>query len=422
MIVSDAVMIPKRPTTVEGLVEMVGNSYSNGSQVRVAGTNSFPATIFDAGRGVEDVSTLRMNRVIEHAVGDMTVIVQAGISLEALQRALAWHNQWLPIDPPIIASGAGTGRNTSPGQRTIGGLIASNALGPLRFGCGDWRMLIMGMKWVDGTGTLIKGGGRTVKNVAGYNTPRMMIGSCGSLGAIAEVTLRTYARPVDEKCVVFMCDGAERAESLVAEVMTSQTTPAYVEAIGGGTFATNPLQLPTMRNGVVIVVGFLDRATSCDRQIEIVRGLGAARNVDSISQTAAQAGRLRLWMTTEPAAEQEGIGFRISVLSSETCAVIPAIDRVGAEAGDVWVVGEAGTGVVRGMIRGGEGTALVRRVLAEVAPVGRLFFTQGRKAIAKGKQNELVMRIKAELDPRGVFGLPSVGAELGAERLAGNFD
>ena len=314
-----------------------------------------------------------MNKVIEHAVGDMTVIVQAGISLEALQRTLAWHNQWLPVDPPIIAR---EGRNASPGQRTIGGLIASNALGPLRFGCGDWRMLMMGMKWVDGMGTLIKGGGRTVKNVAGYNTPRMMIGSCGSLGAIAEVTLRTYARPTDEQCAVFVCESAERAEALVAEVMTSGTTPAYVQAIGGGTFAANPLQLPTMRKGVVIVVGFLDRATGCARQIEIMRGLAAARNVDSISQTAAQAGRLRLWMTKEPEVEQEGIGFRISVLSSETRAVIAAI----GQAERAWAVGEAGTGVVRGMVPGKEAPALVQNLSADIAPGGRVYFTQGARA------------------------------------------
>jgi glycolate oxidase FAD binding subunit len=147
-------ILPKRPTTALELARLVREAAAAGTQVRVAGSDSQPLVRFDESRPVQVVSTLRMNKVVEHAVADMTVVVQAGITLEALQRHLAWQNQWLPVDPPAYRDAPGVG----PGQRTIGGLIATNSLGPLRFGIGDWRLLVMGMTWVDGNGELIRGG------------------------------------------------------------------------------------------------------------------------------------------------------------------------------------------------------------------------------------------------------------------------
>ncbi len=403
----------QRPTSSIELAEIVRAAAQTATQVQITGSNSLPLSRFDQSRPIQNVSTLRMNKVLEHAVADMTIIVQAGISLEALQRHLAWHNQWLPVDSPVVSARAGM----SPGQRTIGGLIATHSLGPLRFGCGDWRLLLMGMQWVDGTGTLIKGGGRTVKNVAGYNTPRMMIGTCGTLGTIAEITLRTFARPIDEQCVIFFCDGSAATEALLAEVMTAPTTPAYVQIIGGATFSINPLQLPTMRKGMALVVGFFDRPQSCAAQIDIIRALPAAHGVDSISQTAAQAGRLRLWMTTEPAIESfkgtTGFGFRLFVLSSEVCAAVTKIETLARRSdGEAWVVSEAGTGVVRGVISGTASAALARAI-EEVAPGAEFLVTQGKATDERGEEagggvggDQLMMRIKAQLDPHNIFGQP----------------
>jgi FAD/FMN-containing dehydrogenase len=340
-----------------------------------------------------------MNKVIEHAITDMTVIVQAGMTLEGLQRQLAWQNQWLPVDPPSY-------RGKAPGMRTIGGLIATNSLGPLRAGVGDWRLLIMGMTWVDGMGTVIKGGGRTVKNVAGYNTPRLMIGSSGTLGAIAEVTLRTFARPADEQCVILFCDTWERAEEVVAETLLSPTTPAYIEAIGGRTFATNPLDLPTMKRGVAVAIGFLDRPQSCAAQIAMVRGFAAAQGLESISQTAAQAGRLRLWLTSEPVIESgvAGAGVRIHALSSQTCALVAAIEAAATKAGGkVWAVAEAATGVVRAVVFGWDAEGLVRRVVSEVAAGAKIVVTQGIGA-GDAREADMTLRIKKAIDPENVFG------------------
>ncbi|HUO08267.1 MAG TPA: FAD-binding oxidoreductase [Phycisphaerae bacterium] len=410
---SDALItaaLPKRPATTDDLVAAIRAAAESNTQLRLTGSNSLPLTRFDPARPVQEISTLRLNKVLDHAIADMTITVQAGISLDALQRHLAWHNQWLPVDPPIIAAQPGR----QPNQRTLGGLIATNSLGPLRFsnaGGADWRLFIMGMKWIDASGTLIKGGGRTMKNVAGYSTPRLMIGSCGSLGAIAEVTLRTFARPQDEQCVIFFCTSASQAEELLADILTSATTPAYLQAVGGRTFTDNPLQLPSPKKGMAIVAGFLDRPQSCVAQIDTLRALPAARGIESISQTAAQSGRLRLWMTTEPSLETlgtaQGLGVRVHALSSEICPLIAALESATKSAGGKsWLVSEAAAGVLRAAIAAPNAAGILREAIAAHAPQARTFITQGNAAPAADNSSSLAARLKAELDPHSTFGHP----------------
>ncbi len=407
--------LPKRPTTTDEFAVAIATASQSGSQIRVTGSNSLPLTRFDPARPIQDISTLRLNKVLDHAIPDMTITVHAGISLDALQRHLAWHNQWLPVDPPIIATAPG--RN--PLQRTLAGLIATNSLGPLRFGSpggsgvGDWRLFIMGLKWIDAAGTLITGGGRTMKNVAGYSTPRLMIGSCGSLGAIAEITLRTFARPQDEQCVIFFCTSAEQAETLLADILTSAATPAYLQAISARTFTNNPLQLPSPKKGVALVTGFLDRPRSCAAQITALRELPSAAGIESISQTAAQSGRLRLWLTTEPSLEtlgdSEGLGFRLHALSSEICPLIAALEAAAkSENANTWLVSEAANGILRGAIASPRALDILQRTIAQHAPGARLLLTQNPARHTTQNPAEspgIIARLKAELDPQNSFGL-----------------
>ncbi|MGN6369157.1 MAG: FAD-binding oxidoreductase [Phycisphaerae bacterium] len=404
--------LPKRPATTDELAAAIAAASQSSTQIRLTGSNSLPLTRFDPERPIQDISTLRVKNVLDHAIPDMAITVHAGITLEALQRHLAWHDQWLPVDPPIIANPPGR----TPNHRTLGGLIATNSLGPLRFGSpggsgvGDWRLLIMGMKWIDASGTLIKGGGRTMKNVAGYNTPRLMIGACGSLGAIAEITLRTFARPQDERCAIFFCTSAEQAENLLAEILTSTTTPAYVQAIGARTFAGNPLQLPSPTRGIAVVAGFLDRPPSCAAQITAIRELPAAAGIESIAQTAAQAGRLRLWMTTEPSVETlgspEGLGFRLHALSSQISPLIAALEVAAKnENAGTWLVAEAASGVLRGAIASPRARDLLQNCIAEHAPGARILLTQNRPVENPAESPSLIARLKAEMDPQHAFGL-----------------
>ena len=119
--------------------------------------------------------------ILEHYVRDLTVRAAAGITIGDLQEALAATNQFAPID--------------ADDDITLGEAIHHNMWGPLRVGYGSIRDLLLGLGYIDGEGRDIRVGGRTVKNVAGYDVTRFMVGSLGELGVVHEATLRTYAIP-----------------------------------------------------------------------------------------------------------------------------------------------------------------------------------------------------------------------------------
>ncbi len=132
----------------------------------------------------------RLDRVIEHEPGDLTATVEAGITLGALQAYLGRRDQWLSLDP------------ASSDQATLGGILASNASGPRRHLYGTFRDLLIGVTVVSAEGTVIRGGGKVVKNVAGYDLPKLFIGSFGTLGVVVEATFRLRPRPDEDRLVV----------------------------------------------------------------------------------------------------------------------------------------------------------------------------------------------------------------------------
>ena len=118
---------------------------------------------------------------IDHHIADMTATIAANVPLAKVQKALAKVGQWLPID----------GDPKSP----VGELVSSNSSGPLRLGYGHWRDLLLGAQFRNGRGELITAGGRTVKNVAGYDLTKFMVGQGGVFGTLVTITTRTYKLP-----------------------------------------------------------------------------------------------------------------------------------------------------------------------------------------------------------------------------------
>ena len=139
--------------------------------------------------GTPVVSCRRLDRLLEHAVGDFTVTVQAGMPLRDLQAALAEHGQWLALDWPW-GSGA-----DGEGSGSIGGLVARGMAAGLRQRYLGVRDQVIGLALLRADGTAARAGGKVVKNVAGYDLVRLFAGSWGSLGLITELSLRTYPQP-----------------------------------------------------------------------------------------------------------------------------------------------------------------------------------------------------------------------------------
>jgi glycolate oxidase subunit GlcD len=136
------------------------------------------------------ISTRRLNRIIEHEPADLIAIAEAGVTLADFNERLSENGQWLPLDPP------------DDGRATLGGVVATGIGGPQQFGYGRPRGSVIGMKVVLADGSMIKAGGRVVKNVAGYDLCKLFTGSYGSLGIIIELNFKLRPRPAREATVI----------------------------------------------------------------------------------------------------------------------------------------------------------------------------------------------------------------------------
>lgn len=175
-------------TSVSDVAEVVAECSATRSPVQFVGDSTW----IDAGRSAHPehrVSVRELRQVAEYVPGNLTITVGAGMTLGELAEITGAGGQWLPIDPH--GSDAGT----------IGATVATGSSGPLAGGFGRIRDMVLGIEMVTGRGDVIRGGGRVVKNVAGFDIVRLATGSWGSLGVITEVSLRLYARPARDVTV-----------------------------------------------------------------------------------------------------------------------------------------------------------------------------------------------------------------------------
>jgi glycolate oxidase FAD binding subunit len=206
------------PTTASELAELVTIAHHQRSPLLVAGNSSK----LDWGGVVTEaktiVSTQKLDRLIAHAVGDLTVTVEAGMRFDRLQQILATAGQFLPLDPAY------------PLQATIGGIIATADTGSLRHRYGGVRDFLLGINFVRADGKIAKAGGRVVKNVAGYDMMKLFTGSYGTLGILTEVTLRVYPLPPNSGTVTI--SGAVEQLVEVAKILLASTlTPIAIDVL-----------------------------------------------------------------------------------------------------------------------------------------------------------------------------------------------
>ena len=162
---------------------------------------------------IEQIDLSALARVLEYTPEDMTVTVEAGATLAALQQALGARGQWLPIDPP------------HPEGLTLAALLDTNASGPRRAGFGTIRDYVIGLRVALADGRLIRSGGKVVKNVAGYDLMKLFIGARRTLGVVVEATFKLLPLPEAEAFVQVRCETLESAERIIADVLDSELSP-----------------------------------------------------------------------------------------------------------------------------------------------------------------------------------------------------
>lgn len=169
------------------------------------------------------LSMLRINRITEHDVPNLSLSVEAGITLEAVQQKLTGTGKgsFLPLDPPYVD------------KATIGGIIATNGSGPRRYLYSSARDLLLGLKAVLPNGDVVAFGGKTVKNVSGYDMTKLMIGSWGALGIITEITTKLLPLPEASATLLLPFDDLAKAGSLMRKVLHSVLLPSAMEIMDG---------------------------------------------------------------------------------------------------------------------------------------------------------------------------------------------
>ncbi|HET9837508.1 MAG TPA: FAD-binding oxidoreductase [Candidatus Angelobacter sp.] len=165
------------------------------------------------------LSTTRMNQIEQYDPGDLTVSVAAGMPFAAMQAQLLEHHQWVPCDAANLETA------------TVGGLMATGAAGPLKSTFGHMRDFCIGVQFVTAEGKVAKGGGRVVKNVAGYDLMKLMTGSYGSLAVITRANFKVFPRPRQTRAFICSFHSLEEALEFRARIFKSPLTPMCMEIL-----------------------------------------------------------------------------------------------------------------------------------------------------------------------------------------------
>lgn len=316
------------PTDQAALAEAVRDAASKQTAVYpIGGGSSLRSDAKSTQPGV-GISLAKLNRVIDHPAADLTITVEAGMTIAELTSVLASQRQRLPIDIP------------HPERATVGGVVATNAAGPRRYGYGTMRDYLLGFTAVDGTGTMFSGGGRVVKNAAGYNMCRLMTGSHGTLGILTQVTL--LVRPMCEASVLFVCDvpNFDVAEQLLAGLVHSPAHPVAIEFAAGRQRESDLSLGPVLQGNVGrLYVGLEGSAAEVNWMVEQLRADWATSGATApMLVPTPRAETLWRWLAEFPAEHQ------FHVLPSQTIEKIAELLKLDATCS---IQAHAGNGVIR---------------------------------------------------------------------------
>ena len=183
---------------VSETMEAVRAAVAENKSIRIAGKGTFNGFGNALSKDSAVINSLKMTDFIEYDQDNQFITVGSGVTLSALQEKLGAQNQWLPIRPPF-----GTA------ETTIGAIVATAEVGPERLAYGAPRDMLLGLQYIDSSGSMVSAGGRVVKNVAGYDMTRLLTGSLGTLGFITEATWKIGTRP--DNCQKVSATGSLKA-------------------------------------------------------------------------------------------------------------------------------------------------------------------------------------------------------------------
>jgi glycolate oxidase FAD binding subunit len=292
-------------TTTADIARRVRDAHATSTSLRIVGAGTW----LDAGApcvAAQRLDTAGLTGILEYEPGDLTLTARAATRLDEIADATAQFGQWLPLDP------FGTGG-------TLGATVATASYGPLAAAFGTPRDQVLGCEVVTGTGDIVRAGGKVVKNVAGFDITRLMVGAWGTLGALTEVTVRLRARPEAETTIAIVLGtfaDVERAQrwrrtSEFAPLAAEVLSPALARRIGIPD-ANAPVLLlrlggnPSYLAAALHAAGSLGQVTIHDVALWQALALSDGATDAVIRCSAAPSGFSSLWTAVHGVVERAG--------------------------------------------------------------------------------------------------------------------
>jgi glycolate oxidase FAD binding subunit len=346
------------------------------------------------------LSLARLDRILAHEPADLTLSVECGMTLDVLDAVLRPHRQFLPLDP------------ARPHASTIGGLIATGAAGPYRARYGTMRDLLVGLTVVRADGTVVKGGGRVVKNVSGYDIPKLHVGALGTLGVLVEAHLRLHPRPTAEQSWVFGFASPEAALDAALDIRDTAVVLSRCQIVDPGALRALGEVAPPGA-ALAVTIGSVPEAVRAQgAQVAEICGRAGSPAIDV---PEAEAWWRRVADLTWPEEPATSLAVRIGTRPTDTVKALRAVEAAWPGRGELRATADVPNGVLHATVasaesgRVGDMVARVRDALApldgtcvvEHAPPGALAGLDVWGHV--GPSLEPMRRLKQELDPGGVL-------------------
>ena len=386
------------PATVEQVCRIIQIASACGLTVVPAGLGAHLGLGAPPQRPFIALSLRSLDRLVEHQPANMTVTAQAGLSVAALQAAVAGSGQWLPVDPPL------------PAATSVGGLISANLSGPFRFSQGTVRDLLIGITVARPDGTLAKSGGRVVKNVAGYDLGKLYCGALGTLGVVVEATFKLRTLPEETAVARITCAGLARAQALLEGILTAPLEPSFIELLAS---------FPETGAGHVVVVGFGGpREDVADQSVTLRSLVDAADRLEELEGPERDA--VITGLRDSRVRGETFLRLKASVLPARVTGFMTALQEEGRRSGMAMAMqAHAGNGIVHVRVSRPDGfdvrtqaRVAVDRLRAEAVALGGTLVVERAAAEVKPGLDlwggdiqglALMKRIKQTLDPGGIL-------------------
>jgi glycolate oxidase FAD binding subunit len=370
------------PATVAELADTLSRFAKHDRTIVLEGAGTKHAMGGPVEAADEVISTAALTRVLQYEPRDLTISVEVGLPWAELTRVLQENRQMVPLDPPFSA------------RATVGGVVAANSSGPRRRLFGTARDLVIGMQFATLEGKLVQSGGMVVKNVAGLDMAKLMIGSFGTLAAIAVVNFKVLPAPEAERSFLIPFESLSQAIAARNRILTSPLQPAAIDLLNPAAGATlgNTAWLLAVRAG--------GNAAGVDRYERELTALGAGVAFDGAQQETLWA-HIGDFTPSFLNTHVDGVVVRVSCTLKELETAVGSFDGP--------VVARAGSGVCYGYFeRPEQAEAWLAGAASRIGTAVVEFSPDPWKRTAElwpapGGDLELMRRIKTLFDPSNLL-------------------